>query len=156
VPRPRLVVTAVAVALLAGCPERGNPPAAGGSKAGSTGSDVGSAATTAADQPAPAAAAGRPVTLAHVTIKAIGMNCPESCPLQVRTALAKVPAVYQIGFDLDHEAVLVSYDQALGSARDVTAPMLAAIKGAGYDPWLASEAWSDEHPPVEVIVHDAP
>ena len=83
----------------------------------------------------------RPATVAHVTIKALGMYCEESCPLAVRTALAGVPAVYELGFDLTKESVFVSYDASLGAARDVTKPMLAAIKRAGFDPWLAKEEW---------------
>jgi hypothetical protein len=38
----------------------------------------------------------------------------------------------------------VSYDATLGSAKQVTKPMLAAIKQAGFDPWLAKEAWPDD------------
>lgn len=83
----------------------------------------------------------RPAQLAHVTIKALGMYCEESCPLRVRYALADIPAVYELGFDLTKESVFVSYDAALGPAKQVTRPMLAAIKQAGFDPWLAKEAW---------------
>lgn len=94
--------------------------------------------------PAPVVAATsppRPATLAHVTIKALGMTCPETCPLRVRGALAGIASVYELGFDLDHESVFVSYDASLGAAKDVTRPMLAAIRSAGYDPWLAKESW---------------
>ncbi len=88
--------------------------------------------------------ADRPAELAHVTIKALGMNCPESCPLRVREALAAVPDVYELGFDLDHEAIYMSYDAKLGAAKQVTRPMIAAIKNAGFDPWLAKESWPDD------------
>src|SRR5262249_36238492 len=83
----------------------------------------------------------RPPQLAHVTIKALGMTCEEECPMRVRYALARVPAIYELGFDLDHESVFVSYDATLGPAKEVTRPMLAAIKSVGYDPWLAKETW---------------
>jgi hypothetical protein len=59
----------------------------------------------------------------------------------VRTALAAIPAVYELGFDLTNESIFVSFDGALGSATDVTRPMIAAIKRAGFDPWLARESW---------------
>ena len=83
----------------------------------------------------------RPAQLAHVTIKALGMYCEESCPLKVRYALADISAVYELGFDVSNESIFVSYDATLGSAKDVTKPMIAAIKGAGFDPWLAKETW---------------
>ncbi len=92
----------------------------------------------------PKSAPARPAALAHVTIKALGMYCEESCPIRVRMALADIPAVYELGFDLTHESVFVSYDQALGAPKSVTRPMLAAIKAAGFDPWLATEAWPSD------------
>lgn len=85
----------------------------------------------------------RPAQLTKVTIKAIGMYCEESCPLKVRTALANVPAVYELGFDLSNEAIFVSYDASLGTPKEVTKPMIVAIKSAGFDPWLAKESWPD-------------
>ena len=85
----------------------------------------------------------RPAELTKVTIKAIGMYCEESCPLKVRYALADVPAVYALGFDVSNESIFVSYDRSLGTPKDVTKPMLVAIKGAGFDPWLAKETWPD-------------
>jgi copper chaperone CopZ len=106
-----------------------------------------------AAQPAPAATTAtkpaakqlveppRPAELQRVTIKALGMYCEDSCPVKVRTALADVPAVYELGFDVSNEAIFVSYDKSLGTAKDVTRPMIAAIKGAGFDPWLSKEEW---------------
>jgi len=95
--------------------------------------------TLAAPRPRP-----RPAQLAKVTIKALGMYCEESCPLKVRTALADVPAVYELGFDVSTESIFVSYDASLGTAKDVTRPMLVAIKSAGFDPWLAKETWPED------------
>lgn len=89
-----------------------------------------------ADKPPP-----RPDNLAHVTIKALGMYCEESCPMKVRYALADIKEVYELGFDLANEAIFVSYDAALGPAKQVTKPMIAAIKSAGFDPWLSKEEW---------------
>jgi hypothetical protein len=86
----------------------------------------------------------RPKELAHVTIKALGMYCEESCPMRVRYALAKMPQIYELGFDLTKESIFVSYDTTLGPAKQVTKPMLAAIKLAGFDPWLAKESWPAE------------
>lgn len=90
---------------------------------------------------APVPARPRPDKLQHVTIKALGMTCEESCPMRVSYALADIAAVYELGFDLDHEAIFVSYDASLGAAKQVTKPMLVAIKQAGFDPWLAREDW---------------
>ena len=85
----------------------------------------------------------RPANLTRVTIKALGMYCEESCPMKVRYALADVPAVYELGFDLSTESVFVSYDATLGPAKQVTKPILVAIKSQGFDPWLAKETWPD-------------
>jgi len=100
----------------------------------------------APDKPAaitatPKVAPPKPATLTKVTIKALGMYCEESCPLKVRYALADVPAVYELGFDVSTESIFVSYDTGLGTPKQVTKPMLVAIKGAGFDPWLAKESW---------------
>jgi len=103
------------------------------------------ACSTAQPPPPPAKVAPpRPAQLQHVTIKALGMYCEETCPLKVRMALADVPAVYELGFDTAHESIFVSYDATLGAAKQVTRPMLAAIKSAGFDPWLAKESWPDQ------------
>jgi hypothetical protein len=85
----------------------------------------------------------RPAQLTQVTIKALGMYCEESCPMKVRMALAELPAVYELGFDVSTESIFVSYDATLGPPKDVTKPMLVAIKSAGFDPWLAKESWPD-------------
>jgi len=110
-----------------------------------TKADSKAAATTAHEKAhAPVATPRpRPPQLAHVTIKALGMYCEESCPMKVRMALADLPAVYELGFDVANESIFVSYDATLGSAKDVTKPMLVAIKSAGFDPWLAKETWPD-------------
>ena len=71
------------------------------------------------------------------------MYCEESCPVKVRYALAEVPGVYELGFDLSKESIFVSYDASLGPAKQVTRPMIAAIKRAGFDPWLSKESWPD-------------
>ena len=86
----------------------------------------------------------RPKELAHVTIKALGMYCEDSCPMRVRYALADQKAVYELGFDPANESIFVSFDAALGPAKQVTKPMLVAIKQAGFDPWLAKETWPDD------------
>ncbi|HEU0036966.1 MAG TPA: cation transporter [Kofleriaceae bacterium] len=85
----------------------------------------------------------RPLQLTRVTIKALGMTCEESCPIKVRTALAEIPAVYELGFDLPNESIFVSYDATLGAPKAVTRPMLDAIRSAGFDPWLAKDSWPD-------------
>jgi hypothetical protein len=85
----------------------------------------------------------RPAQLTRVTIKALGMYCEESCPMKVRYALADIPQVYELGFDLAKESIFISYDAKLGPAKQVTVPMIAAIKSAGFDPWLAKETWPD-------------
>jgi hypothetical protein len=101
------------------------------------------------DQPLAApvqkAAPARPAKLQQVTLKALGMYCEDSCPVKVRYALADNPSVYELGFDVSTESIFVSYDASLGTPKDVTRPMLAAIKTkAGFDPWLAKETWPDD------------
>ena len=111
-------------------------------------------------EPAPAVTAAkpekkappRPTQLTQVTVKALGMYCEESCPLKVRTALAELPAVYELGFDVSNESIFVSYDATLGSPKDVTKPMIVAIKGAGFDPWLAKESWPEDAQKVVQVV----
>jgi hypothetical protein len=97
----------------------------------------------------------RPAQLAHVTIKALGMYCEESCPAKVRYALADITAVYELGFDPANESIFVSYDATLGPAKQVTKPMIQAIKGAGFDPWLAKESWPDDAK-VQVVLRKRP
>jgi copper chaperone CopZ len=94
----------------------------------------------------------RPAALSQVTIKALGMYCEETCPMKVRTALADMPAVYELGFDVSTESIFVSYDTTLGDAKTVTKPMLVAIKEAGFDPWLAKEAWPADAAKVVQVV----
>ncbi|MDX2087307.1 MAG: heavy-metal-associated domain-containing protein [Kofleriaceae bacterium] len=120
---------ALLLLLITGCKHEGAPP-----------DNVGAREQLHATPPAPRP---RPANLTRVTIKALGMYCEESCPLKVRTALAEVPAVYELGFDVSTESIFVSYDASLGTPKDVTRPMIAAIKSAGFDPWLAKETWPD-------------
>lgn len=95
--------------------------------------------------PVPKAAPARPAKLQQVTLKALGMYCEESCPVKVRYALADNPNVYELGFDVSTESIFVSYDASLGTPKDVTKPMLVAIKTkAGFDPWLAKDSWPDD------------
>lgn len=122
------LVRGVALAALVACSRSEAPPA-----------------PVASPPPAPVkpakVAPPKPAQLTHVTIKAIGMYCEESCPIAVRTAFADIPVIYELGFDLANESVFVSYDASLGPAKEVTKPMLAAIKSVGFDPWLAKESW---------------
>jgi hypothetical protein len=83
----------------------------------------------------------RPAALTQVTIKALGMYCEESCPMKVRYALADLPQVYELGFDVSTESIFISFDSSLGPADKATKPMVAAIKSAGFDPWLAKQSW---------------
>lgn len=115
------------------------------------------------EQPAPAdkpavvakqkAAPPRPAKLQQVTLKALGMYCEESCPMAVRYALADNPNVYELGFDVSNEAIFVSYDASLGTPKEVTKPMLVAIKTkTGFDPWLSKESWpADAAGKVQVV-----
>ena len=61
--------------------------------------------------------------------------------MRVRYALQGNKDVYELGFDTSNESIFVSYDASLGPAKQVTRPMIAAIKEAGFDPWLAKESW---------------
>ncbi len=64
--------------------------------------------------------------------------------MRVRYALAERKEIYELGFDPANESIFVSYDATLGPAKQVTQPMLVAIKQAGFDPWLARESWPDD------------
>ena len=101
-----------------------------------------------------AAAPPSPAQLSHVTIKALGMYCEESCPMRVRYALADIKQVYELGFDPANESIFVSYDATLGAPKQVTKPMLVAIKNAGFDPWLAKTSWPDDAK-VQVVLAGA-
>ena len=72
--------------------------------------------------------------------------------MKVRTALADIPAVYELGFDVSTESIFVSYDASLGTPKEVTKPMIVAIKGQGFDPWLAKESWPDDAKQVVQVV----
>jgi hypothetical protein len=61
----------------------------------------------------------------------------------VRSALATIPAVYEVGVDVDTESIFVGYDARAGAAKDAAAPMIAALKRAGFDPWFKSDTWPD-------------
>ncbi len=124
---------------------------------------LGGACTKAKDEPAPptkpaiartpdAPPRPRPAALSQVTIKALGMYCEETCPMKVRMALAEMPAVYELGFDVSTESIFVSYDTTLGDPKSVTKPMLIAIKEAGFDPWLAKESWPADAAKVVQVV----
>jgi hypothetical protein len=69
----------------------------------------------------------------------------------VRSALAKLPAAYEVGFDLDHDEVYVGYDAAAGAAKPAAAPMIAAIKAAGFDPWLKGPGRPEPAPEMIVL-----
>lgn len=94
----------------------------------------------------------KPAELQHVTIKALGMTCEESCPLRVRYAITENPAIYELGFDPSHEAIYVSYDKTLGAPKQVTAPIIEAIQKAGFDPWLAKESWPDDAQALVAVI----
>jgi hypothetical protein len=118
--------------------------ATGAAATGAPATGAPAAATTAATAEPPAKRPPpRPAALTRVTIKALGMYCEESCPVKVRFALADITSVYELGFDLSKESVFISYDASLGPAKQVTKPMIAAIKQAGFDPWLARESWPE-------------
>ena len=101
--------------------------------------------------PPPAAqvkiAAPRPAALTHVTIKALGMYCEESCPMRVRYALADMPADLRARLRPDEgEHLRVVRRPSSAPAKEVTKPMLVAIKQAGFDPWLAKEVVAGRTP----------
>jgi hypothetical protein len=134
-----LVLAAAALLAPAGCSRAGGDGEGAGAPPAVASPAVAPASPTAPARRAPP----RPAALTHVTIKALGMYCEESCPVKVRYSLADVTSVYELGFDLSKESVFISYDAALGPAKQVTKPMIAAIKQAGFDPWLARESWPE-------------
>ncbi len=69
----------------------------------------------------------------------------------MRSALATLPAAYEVGYDLDRDEVYVGYDARAGDAKAAAAPMIAAIQAAGFDPWLKGPGWPDVAPDVVVL-----
>lgn len=139
------VVGAMAMALAgagAGC-SRADGEGTGVSAPAGAGATATTATATATAEPPVKRPPPRPAALTRVTINALGMYCEESCPVKVRYALADITSVYELGFDLSRESVFISYDASLGPAKQVTKPMIAAIKQAGFDPWLARETWPE-------------
>lgn len=61
----------------------------------------------------------------------------------MRSALATIDGVYQVGVDVDTESIFVSYDATLGEPKTATRPMLAALVKAGFDPWFKQPGWPD-------------
>lgn len=61
----------------------------------------------------------------------------------MRAALRRVPAAYEVGFDLDRDEVYVSYDASAGDAAAAAAPMVDAIKAAGFEPWFKRAGWPE-------------
>ena len=59
----------------------------------------------------------------------------------MRSALATLDAVYQVGVDIDTESIFVGYDAALGAPEAAAVPMVAALKRAGFDPWFKKAGW---------------
>lgn len=66
----------------------------------------------------------------------------------MRSALATLDSPYQVAFDLDRDEVYVAYDARAGAAKEASAPMIAAIKAAGFEPWLKREGWPEPAPEV--------
>jgi hypothetical protein len=130
---------ALALLLVAGC-SKDAPSNATPAPARPASTSLGSAAPIARPDVEPP----RPARLTKVTIKALGMYCEDSCPAKVRYALADIQSIYELGFDLANESVFISYDASLGPAKQVTKPMLDAIKTTGFDPWLSKESWPDD------------
>lgn len=69
----------------------------------------------------------------------------------MRSALAALPATYEVGYDLDHDEVYVAYDARVGDAKTAAKAMIAAIQAAGFDPWLKGPGWPDGAPDVVVL-----
>jgi hypothetical protein len=59
----------------------------------------------------------------------------------VRSALATIDAVYQVGVEVDTESIFIGYDAAFGAPEEAAKPMLAALKRAGFDPWFKKAGW---------------
>ena len=134
----RWVVVAWVVAGCDGSPGRQSPP--------SSGSAIGTPASV------PPVLRTQPVTLGYLTLKALHMDCAETCPTTARLALQGVASVYQLGVDLDHEALYVSYDRSAGEPQKAAAPMLKALRSIGFDPWFKAAGWPAHVTATDVAV----
>ncbi len=83
----------------------------------------------------------QPATLGYLTLKALHMDCAETCPMSARIALQRVASVYQVGVDLEHDTLFISYDRSVGAPQQAAVPMLAALRAIGFDPWFKAEGW---------------
>lgn len=59
----------------------------------------------------------------------------------MRSALATIAGVYQVGVDVDTESIFVSYDATMGEPEVASKPMIAALAKAGFDPWFKAAGW---------------
>jgi hypothetical protein len=62
----------------------------------------------------------------------------------VRSALATLPGVYQVGVEYETESIFVGYDAAaMGAPKVAAKEMIAVLKRAGFDPWFKAEGWPE-------------
>jgi copper chaperone CopZ len=59
----------------------------------------------------------------------------------VRSALATLPGVYEVGVEFDTQSIFVGYDASMGAPKVASKEMIAVLKKAGFDPWFMAEGW---------------
>jgi hypothetical protein len=59
----------------------------------------------------------------------------------VRSALATLPGVYEVGVEFETESIFVGYDAAMGEPKTASKEMIAVLERAGFDPWFKREGW---------------
>ena len=61
----------------------------------------------------------------------------------MRSALATLPGVYQVGVEYDTQSIFVGYDATMGEPKVAAKEMIAVLKRAGFDPWFKQAGWPD-------------
>ena len=61
----------------------------------------------------------------------------------MRSALATLPWVYEVGVELDTQSIFVGYDADMGEPKAASKQMIAVLKQAGFDPWFKSVGWPE-------------
>jgi hypothetical protein len=68
----------------------------------------------------------------------------------VRSALATLPGVYEVGVEFETESIFVGYDAAMGEPKTASKEMIAVLERAVFDALFLRDGWPPA-PPAEVL-----